>query len=48
MRRSTPLIAAYRKLYGESQVKHTGQQCMGEILASIRDPDSALPKRGGR
>jgi hypothetical protein len=41
MRRSSPLIAAYRKLYGEFQDKHSGRRRIQEIL-SRRDPGRSL------
>jgi hypothetical protein len=47
MRRSTPLIAAYRKLYGEVQEKHTGRRRIKEILSRVEDP-TAPSKKGGR
>ena len=39
MRRSSPLVAAYRKLYGEYQAKPTAQRRLGEILARV-DPQA--------
>jgi hypothetical protein len=47
MRRSSPLIAAYRKLYGEFQDKHTGRRRIKEILSRVENPD-APSKKGGR
>lgn len=46
MRRSTPLIAAYRKLYGEFQDKHTGRRRIKEILARVEAPATPAKKRG--
>ena len=47
MRRSSPLIAAYRKLYSEFQDKPSGQRRIKEILSRVENP-SAPPKKGGR
>jgi hypothetical protein len=47
IRRSTPLIAAYRKLYGEFQDKHTGRRRIKEILSRADNP-IAPSKKGGR
>ena len=46
MRRSTPLIAAYRKLYGEFQDKHTGRRRIQEILSRVENPSAPSKKRG--
>ena len=46
MRRSSPLIAAYRKLYGEFQDKHAGRRRLGEILSRVETP-AAPRKKGG-
>jgi hypothetical protein len=46
MRRSTPLIAAYRKLYGEFQEKHTGRRRIKEILSRVESPSAPSRKRG--
>jgi hypothetical protein len=46
MRRSTPLIAAYRKLYGEFQEKHTGRRRIKEILSRVESPAAPSKKRG--
>jgi len=46
MRRSTPLIAAYRKLYGEFQDKHTGRRRIKEILARFEASGTPAKKRG--
>lgn len=47
MRRSSPLVAAYRKLHVEYQAKPTAQRRLGEILARV-DPQ-AMPgaEKGG-
>jgi hypothetical protein len=47
MRRSSPLVAAYRKLYGEFQDKHTGRRRLAEILSRVETP-AAPPKKRGR
>ena len=47
MRRSSPLIAAYRKLYGDFQDKPSAQRRIKEILSRVENP-SAPPKKGGR
>ena len=47
MRRSSPLIAAYRKLYSEFQDKPSGQRRIKEILSRVENP-TAPPKKGGR
>jgi Protein of unknown function (DUF1670) len=46
MRRSTPLIAAYRKLYGDFQEKHTGRRRIKEILSRVESPTAPSRKRG--
>jgi Protein of unknown function (DUF1670) len=46
MRRSTPLIAAYRKLYGDFQDKPTAARRINEILARIDAPATPGKKRG--
>lgn len=46
MHRSTPLIAAYRKLYGEFQDKHTGRRRIDEILSRVEAPATPAKKRG--
>jgi hypothetical protein len=45
MRRSTPLIAAYRKLYGEFQDKRTGRRRIQEILSRVENPSAPSKKR---
>lgn len=47
MRRSSPLIAAYRKLYGDFQDKPGAQRRIQEILSRVENP-SAPQKKGGR
>ena len=47
MRRSSPLIAAYRKLYGDFQDKPSAQRRIKEILSRVEHP-SAPQKKGGR
>jgi hypothetical protein len=47
MRRSSPLVAAYRKLYGDFQDKHTGRQRIKEILSRVAAPATPT-KKGGR
>ena len=47
MRRSSPLIAAYRKLYGDFQDKPSAQRRIKEILSRVENP-SAPQKKGGR
>jgi hypothetical protein len=46
MRRSTPLIAAYRKLYGEFQDKGTGRRRIQEILSRVENLSAPSKKRG--
>ena len=46
MRRSSPLVAAYRKLYGEFQDKHTGRRRIKEILSRVETPAAPRQKRG--
>ena len=48
MRRSSPLVAAYRKLYGEYQAKPTAQRRLGEILARVEATAPPAAKKGGR
>jgi hypothetical protein len=48
MRRSSPLVAAYRKLYGEYRVKPAAQQRLGEILARVETTAPPTAKKGGR
>jgi Protein of unknown function (DUF1670) len=46
IRRSSPLIAAYRKLYGEFQDKHSGRRRIQEILSRVETPAASPQKRG--
>jgi hypothetical protein len=46
MRRSTPLIAAYRQLYREFQDKRTAQRRLAEILSRVETPATPHKKRG--
>jgi signal transduction histidine kinase len=46
IRRSTPLVAAYRKLYGEFQDKPSAQRRLAEILSHAAAGASAPKKRG--
>jgi hypothetical protein len=48
MHRSSPLVAAYRKLYGEFQAKPTARRRLGEILARIKTTGPPTAKKGGR
>ena len=48
MRRSSPLVAAYRKLYGEYQVKPAAQQRLGEILGRVETTAPPVAQKGGR
>ena len=48
MRRSSPLVAAYRKLYGEYQAKPTAKRRLGEILARVEATAPPAAKKGGR
>lgn len=48
MRRSSPLVAAYRKLYDEYRVKPAAQQRLGEILARVETTAPPAAKKGGR
>jgi hypothetical protein len=47
IRRSSPLIAAYRKLHGEFQDKPSGRRRISEILSRVENP-SAPPRKRGR
>jgi len=46
MRRSTPLVAAYRKLYGDFQDKPGAQRRLAEILSRAETSASSPKKRG--
>jgi hypothetical protein len=47
MRRSSPLVAAYRRLYGEFQDKRTGRRRLAEILSRV-ETSATPPKKRGR
>jgi len=47
MRRSSPLVAAYRKLDGEYQAKPTAKRRLGEILARVEATAPPAAKKGG-
>jgi Protein of unknown function (DUF1670) len=48
IRRSSPLVAAYRKLYDEYQTKPTAQRRLQEILARVAAPAGSSVKKRGR
>ena len=48
IRRSSPLVAAYRKLYDEYQAKPSAQRRLKEILARVETPDGSSTKKRGR
>jgi Protein of unknown function (DUF1670) len=48
IRRSSPLVAAYRKLYDEYQAKPTAQRRLQEILARVEAPAGTSVKKRGR
>jgi hypothetical protein len=48
IRRSSPLVAAYRKLYDEYQAKPTAQRRLQEILARVEAPAGSSIKKRGR
>ena len=48
IRRSSPLVAAYRKLYTEFQDKPSAQRRLKEILARIEASADPRAKKGGR
>jgi hypothetical protein len=48
IRRSSPLVAAYRKLYDEYQAKPSAQRRLKEILARIETPVGLSTKKRGR
>lgn len=48
IRRSSPLVAAYRKLYDEYQAKPTAQRRLQEILARVEAPAASSVKKRGR
>ena len=45
---SSALVAAYRKLYGEYQVKPAAQRRLGEILGRVETTAPPAAKKGGR
>jgi hypothetical protein len=47
IRRSTPLVAAYRKLYAEFQAKPSAGRRLAEILARIPGDGNTWAKKGG-
>ena len=47
-RRSSPLVAAYRELYGEFQAKPAARRRLDEILARVEPPRTPPAKKGGR
>jgi hypothetical protein len=48
MRRSSPLVAAYRKLHGDYQAKPTARRRLGEILARVETTTPPAAQKGGR
>jgi len=48
IRRSSPLVAAYRKLYDEYQAKPSAQRRLQEILARVEAPAGSSVKKRGR
>ena len=48
IRRSSPLVAAYRKLYDEYQAKPSARRRLEEILARVQPPATPAAKKGGR
>jgi hypothetical protein len=48
MRRSSPLVAANRKLYAECQAQPTALRRLGEILARVETTAPPAAKKGGR
>jgi hypothetical protein len=47
IRRSSPLVAAYRKLHDEFQTKPAARRRLGEILARVEPPPTPAMKKGG-
>ena len=47
MRRSSPLVAAYRKLYDEFRDKPAAQRRLQEILARVETTAAPAAKKGG-
>ena len=48
MRRSSPLVTAYRKLLSEFQAKPGARRRLAEILARVEAPTTPKAKKGGR
>jgi len=48
IRRSSPLVAAYRRLYDEYQAKPSAQRRLKEILARVETPVGSSTKKRGR
>jgi hypothetical protein len=48
IRRSSPLVAAYRKLHGEFRDKPAAQRRLQEILARVEPPTAPAAKKRGR
>jgi hypothetical protein len=48
IRRSSPLVAAYRKLHAEFQVKPAARRRLDEILTRVEPPAEPAAKKGGR
>jgi Protein of unknown function (DUF1670) len=48
IRRSSPLVAAYRKLHDDFQAKPTARRRLDEILARVEPPAAPAAKKGGR
>ena len=47
IRRSSPLVAAYRKLHDEFRDKPAARRRLGEILARVQAPADPAAKKGG-
>jgi Protein of unknown function (DUF1670) len=48
IRRSSPLVAAYRKLLAEFQAKPTARRRLQEILARVETTTAPAAEKGGR
>ena len=48
IRRSSPLVAAYRRLHGEFRDKPAARRRLDEILARVEPPAEPAAKKGGR
>jgi uncharacterized protein DUF1670 len=48
IRRSSPLVAAYRKLLGEFQAQPSARRRLQEILARVETTTKPAAKKGGR